>query len=129
MQRIVFARIAGGAALAFSMAACVVQPPAQRVEVVREAPPPPPPPMPDPHEAAIHRFEQVQGRVGELSHRIDNHVNQGFYPPPVGNDLHHRVDVIWQEARDMASQHGGGLSGEEQRTLNQELDGAAHAIR
>jgi hypothetical protein len=127
MQRIVFARIACGVAIALSMAACVVQPPAQRVVVEPQSPPPPPPQ--DPHMAAIHRFEQIQSRVGELSHRIDDHVAQGFYPPPVGGDLHHRVDVIWQEARDMASQHGGGLSGEEHRTLNQELDGAAHAIR
>ncbi len=126
MQRIVLVRITCGVALGLLMSACVVQPP-QRVEVVREAPPPPP--MPDPHEAAVHRFAQVQNRVGDLSHRIDNHVNEGFYPPPVGNDLHHRVDVIWQEARDMASQHGGGISGEEHRTLNEELDGAARAIR
>jgi len=28
----------------------------------------------------------------------------------------------------MAAQHGGGLSGEEQRTLNQELDGTAQVI-
>jgi hypothetical protein len=42
--------------------------------------------------------------------------------------LHHRLDVIRQEAHDMAAQHGGGLSAEEQRVLNQELDNAAHAI-
>jgi hypothetical protein len=131
MRRIGMAivRTALGAVVVSSMAACVVQP-ARPVEVVRVAPPPPPPPMqPDPREAAAHRFDQVGGRVNELSHRIDAHVDQGYYPPPVGHDLHHRLDVIWQEARDMASQHGGGLSGEEHRTLNQELDGVAHAIR
>ena len=37
-------------------------------------------------------------------------------------------DVIRQEAHDKAAQHGGGLSSDEQRVLNQELDNAAHAI-
>ena len=109
-----------------SMAACVVQP-ARPVEVVRVAPPAPV--QPDPREVAAHRFDQIGGRVNDLSHRIDVRVDRGYYPPPVGHDLHHRLDVIWQEARDMASRHGGGLSGEEHRTLNQELDGLAHEIR
>jgi hypothetical protein len=129
MSHFQVARAVLGVALVSSIAACVVQP--QRpVEVVRPAPPPPPPPMqPDPREAAARRYQQIGTRVNELSHRIDQHVNQGYYPPPEGGALHHRVDVIWQEARDMASQHGGGLGPEEQRTLNQELDGATHAIR
>jgi hypothetical protein len=36
--------------------------------------------------------------------------------------------VIRREAHDMAAQHGGGLTADEQRVLNQELDNAAHAI-
>jgi hypothetical protein len=36
--------------------------------------------------------------------------------------------VIRHEAHDMAAQHGGGLTADEQRVLNQELDNAAHAI-
>jgi hypothetical protein len=73
-------------------------------------------------------LRQVDGRADNLSRRIDAHVNAGAYPPPQGGALHHRLDVIRQEAHDMAAQHGGGLSGDEQRVLNQELDGAAHAI-
>jgi hypothetical protein len=114
MQR--FTRALAGLALVSSLAACVV------------TPPPPPPPHPDQHEIAIQRIHQVYGRIDNLSRRIDNHVNQGMYPPPQGAALHHRLDVIRQEAHDMAAQHGGGLSGDEQRVLNQELDGAAHAI-
>ena len=113
MQR--FTRALAGLALVSSLAACV-------------APQPAPPPGPNPHEIAVQRLNQVYGRADNLSHRIDNHVNQGYYPPPQGGALHHRLDVIRQEARDMSAQHGGGLSGEEQRVLNQELDGAAHAI-
>ncbi|HEV3422387.1 MAG TPA: hypothetical protein VG105_01120 [Paraburkholderia sp.] len=115
MQR--FIRALAGCALVSSLAACVVSPP-----------PPPPAPHPDAHEIAEQRLRQVYGRIDNLSHRIDAHVNQGYYPPPQGGSLHHRLDVIGQEARDMAAQHGGGLSGDEQRVLNQELDGAAHAI-
>lgn len=114
MQR--FIRALAGLVLVSSLAACVVSQPA------------PPPPHPDQHEIAIQRLNQVYGRIDNLNRRIDNHVNQGFYPPPQGGALHHRLDVIRQEAHDMAAQHGGGLSGDEQRVLNQELDGAAHAI-
>jgi hypothetical protein len=114
MQR--FIRALAGLALVSSLAACVV------------SPPPPPAPHPDQHEIAIQRLNQVFGRIDNLNRRIDNHVNQGYYPPPQGGALHHRLDVIRQEAHDMSAQHGGGLSGDEQRVLNQELDGAAHAI-
>jgi hypothetical protein len=116
MQRLI--RALAGAALAASLAACVVSPP----------PPPPPAPHPNQHDIAVERLNQVYGRIDNLHRRIDAHVNQGYYPPPQGAQLHHRLDVIRQEAHDMAAQHGGGLSPDEQRVLNQELDGAAHAI-
>ncbi len=115
MQR--FIRALAGCALVSPLAACVVAPPQ-----------PAPAPHPNPHEIADQRLSQVDGRIDNLSRRIDAHVNQGYYPPPQGGALHHRLDVIRQEAHDMAAQHGGGLSGDEQRVLNQELDSAAHAI-
>ena len=114
MQR--FTRALAALALVSSLASCVV------------TPPPPPQPHPDQHEIAIQRLNQVYGRIDNLNRRIDNRVNQGYYPPPQGGALHHRLDVIRQEAHDMAAQHGGGLSSDEQRVMNQELDGAAHAI-
>ncbi|MGF6769724.1 hypothetical protein P3T18_002194 [Paraburkholderia sp. GAS199] len=109
-------RALAACALLSSLAACVV------------APQPAPAPRPSPQQIADQRLHQVEGRIDNLSRRIDNHVNQGYYPPPQGGALHHRLDVIRQEARDMSAQHGGGLSGDEQRVLNQELDNAAHAI-
>jgi hypothetical protein len=114
MSRI--ARALAASALVSTLAACVVNQP------------PPPPPGPNPHQIAVERLHQVDGRIDNLSHRIDVHVNQGYYPPPQGGALHHRLDEIRGEAHDMAAQHGGGLSGDEQRVLNQELDQAAHAI-
>jgi hypothetical protein len=117
------ARALIGVALAGSLAACVVEP-TRQVDVVHEAPA-----RPDPHAEAVHRMDQVGGRINALWRHVDQRVNQGFYPPPQGDAFHHRLDVIRQEARDMASQHGGGLSGDEQRTLNSELDGLQHAIQ
>ena len=118
-----FTRALIGVALAGSLAACVVEPPRQ-VNVVQEAPA-----RPDPHMEAVHRMDQVNGRINSLWQHVDQRVSQGFYPPPQGDAFHHRLYVVRQESRDMASQHGGGLSGDEQRTLNGELDGLQRAIQ
>jgi hypothetical protein len=112
MQRLI--RAAAGCALLASLAACIVQQPQAA--------------SPFPHEAAMRRLGEVNSRIDHLSHLVDVHVNQGYYPPPQGGALHHRLDVIRQEARDMSAARAGGLSGEEQHTLNQELDGTARAI-
>jgi hypothetical protein len=104
-------------ALVSTLAACVVNEPAQQR-----------PAGPNPHEAAVDRLHQVDARIDNLGRRIDNRVNQGYYPPPQGASLHHRLDTIRGEAHDMASQHGGGISADEQHVLNQELDTAARAI-
>lgn len=113
MSRLI--RAVAACALLSSVAACVVTPP-------------PPHPGPTPQQIADQRLHQVNGRIDNLARRIDTHVNQGYYPPSQGAALHHRLETIRQEAHDMAAQHGGGLSAEEQRVLNQELDNAAHAI-
>jgi hypothetical protein len=107
-------RALAACAMLGSLAACVATPP--------------PPPRPNPQQIADKRLHQVDGRIDNLGRRIDNHVNQGYYPPPQGAALHHRLQVIRQEAHDMAAQHGGGISADEQRVLNGELDNAAHAI-
>ena len=107
-------------ALIASLGACVVnEPPRQAVAPV---------PRQNPHDIARERLNQVNGRIDNLGRRVDSRVNAGYYPPPQGNALHRRLEVIRQETRDMAAQHGGGLSEEEQRVLNHELDGTARAI-
>ncbi|MFC0402558.1 hypothetical protein [Paraburkholderia rhizosphaerae] len=116
MQRIV--RALGCCALVSSLAACVVAQPQGAA----------PGPGPDPHQVAMQRFEQVDGRINNMSRHIDARVNQGYYPPPEGGALHRRLDVIRHQAREMAEHRGGGLSGDEQRTLNEELDSTAIAI-
>ncbi|CAB3698873.1 hypothetical protein [Trinickia soli] len=131
MQRSI--RVLVCCALMSALAACVAPRPPHR----RVPPPPPPPPVvrpvPNPpnvvpHEADMARYAQVEERIDSLHRRIDERVNQGYYPRPAGGSLHHRLDVIHQELHDMADQHEGGLSADEQRVLNQELDGATRAI-
>jgi hypothetical protein len=116
MQRIV--RALGCCALVSSLAACVVEP--QQAAAPR--------PGPNPHEVAMQRFGQVEGRIDNMSRHIDARVNQGYYPPREGDVLHRRLDTIRQQEREMAAQHGGGLSGDDQRTLNDELDTTSVAI-
>lgn len=108
-----------GAALISSLAACVVQP---IQPVVREAPP-------DPHRIAIHRFEQVSARIDHMHRRIEHNVNVGYYPPPRAGMLHRRLDGIWHEAQNIAGHQAGGLSGEQQRQLNTQLDNLGEEIR
>ncbi len=128
MQRLI--RAALGAALVASLAACVVTPPpkrpAPRPRPVQPIPvqPPPPPPQPAPPPIGVERMNGILGRIDSLGNRIDSRVNGGAYPPPQGEALHRRLEVIRQEANDMSAQHGGGLTADEQRVLNQELDTA-----
>ena len=127
MQRSI--RVLVGCALISALAACVAPRPPQH----RRVPPPPPPPAapvvrPNPHEADLARYAQVDERIDSLNRKIDERVAQGYYPPPTGGSLHHRLDVIHQEMRDMAGQHEGGISADELRVLNQELDSAARVI-
>jgi len=109
-------RALAACALLCSLAACAL------------APEPEPAPRPSSQQIADKRLRQADGRIDNLSRRIDRRVNLGYYPPPQGGELHHRLEVIRREAHDMAAQHGGGLSADEQRVLNEELDGAARAI-
>jgi hypothetical protein len=125
MQRSI--RVLVCCALISALAACVApRHPHRRV------PPPPPPPAPvvrpNPHEADLARYAQVDERIDSLNRRIDERVSQGYYGRLTGGSLHHRLDVIHQEMHDMAAQHEGGLSVDEQRVLNQELDSAGRAI-
>ncbi|WP_414450599.1 hypothetical protein AB4851_15820 [Burkholderia sp. 22PA0099] len=133
MQRLI--RTALGAALVASLAACVVTPPPKRwtprprpVQPAPVQPTLPPPPQPAPPPVGVERMNDILARIDSLGGRIDSRVTGGAYPPPQGRALHRRLDVIRQEANDMSAQHGGGLTADEQRVLNQELDTAARAI-
>jgi cell division septum initiation protein DivIVA len=74
------------------------------------------------------RLQAVMQRIDGLHKNIGVRVNAGAYPAATGDALHRRLEVIRQEASDMASQHGGGISSDEQRLLGQELDMANRVI-
>jgi hypothetical protein len=126
MSRI--ARALAASVLASTLAACVVTRPIPQPQHLPPPPPPRPAAGPSPREIAADRLHQVDDRIDELGRRIDMRVSQGYYPPPQGGELHHRLDEIRNEAHDMAAQHGGGISPDEEHVLNQELDTAARAI-
>ncbi|MGZ2743248.1 hypothetical protein [Burkholderia stagnalis] len=130
MQRLIRAAVC--CALVSSLAACIVQPqqrrPAPQPRPAPQVNPPVSPPPAPPQVVGYERMQQIQNRIDNLGRRIDARVNGGYYPPPQGAALHRRLDVIRQESTDMAAQHNGGLSADEQRVLNQELDTAARAI-
>ena len=72
--------------------------------------------------------DKVQGRIAEEFHRVDVRQSQGYIDPYRGDGLRDRLRRIRQETNDMASQHNGGLSGDEQRALNDELGAVARDI-
>lgn len=82
----------------------------------------------DPQHQAEQRARQVNGRIANEHRLIDVHVNQGYYPPPVGEQLHSRLEQVRRKAEDLASRQGGGLSSDEQRALNEELNAIAAQI-
>ncbi|WP_296223350.1 hypothetical protein [Ralstonia sp. UBA689] len=109
------------AVLVASMAGCVVAPaPQTRTVVVHE-------PAPAPVDPRA-RFDRVQGRLAEEFHRVDVRQSQGYIDPYRADGLRDRLRRIRQETNDMASQHNGGLSGDEQHTLNDELGAVSRDI-
>lgn len=83
---------------------------------------------PTPYQVSLQRKAQIEHRIATQHHRIDARVSQGYIDPGYGGALHRRVDAIQRELNDMASQQGGGISGEEQRVLNEQLDGNSRRI-
>ena len=66
------------------------------------------------------RREQVNHRLANQNHRINQEVKEGELTKPQAAALHKEDRQIRQEERLMASQHGGHITKQEQRTLNQQ---------
>jgi hypothetical protein len=64
------------------------------------------------------RRAEVNGRLANQNARIDNKVANGQMSAGQAAQLHHEDHQIRQEERNMASQNGGHITREEQRTLN-----------
>lgn len=74
------------------------------------------------------RREQVNGRLANQNARIHNEVKEGDLTKGQAAQLHHEDHQIRQEERDMASQNGGHITKQEQRTLNQQENGVSKQI-
>jgi hypothetical protein len=75
------------------------------------------------------RRAEVNGRLANQNARIDNKVADGQMSPGQAARLHHEDHQIRQEERDMASQNGGHITREEQRTLNAQENHVSRQIR
>ncbi|MGA2551345.1 MAG: hypothetical protein ABSF50_14420 [Burkholderiaceae bacterium] len=74
------------------------------------------------------RRAEVNGRLANQNQRIHNEVKDGQISKGQAAALHHEDHQIRQEERDMASQNGGHITKQEQRTLNQQENGVSRQI-
>jgi len=68
------------------------------------------------------RRAQVNQRLKNQNQRIHTEVKEGELSKSQAAQLHKNDAQIRQEERDMASQNGGHITAQEQRTLNQQLN-------
>jgi hypothetical protein len=74
------------------------------------------------------RREQVNNRLAHQNARIKSEVAEGDMSKAKAARLHNEDRQIRQEERDMASQNGGHISKQEQRTLNQQENKVSQQI-
>ncbi|SFR88578.1 hypothetical protein SAMN05216570_0298 [Dyella sp. OK004] len=74
------------------------------------------------------RREQVNNRLHNQNQRIHNEVKEGDLSKGQAAQLHKDDHQIRQEERDMASQNGGHITKQEQKTLNQQENQVSKTI-
>ncbi len=74
------------------------------------------------------RRDQVNDRLANQDKRIHNEVKEGELTKAQASNLHHQDHQIRQEERDMASQNGGHITKQEQKTLNQQENAVSKEI-
>ena len=74
------------------------------------------------------RRTQVNQRLHNQNRRIHNEVKEGEMSKGRAAQLHHEDHQIRKEERLMASQNGGHITKQEQRTLNQQENHVSHQI-
>jgi len=74
------------------------------------------------------RRDQVNDRLAKQNKRIHKEVKQGDLTKQQAASLHKQDGQIRQEERDMASQNGGHITAQEQKTLNQQENTVSQAI-
>jgi hypothetical protein len=74
------------------------------------------------------RRAEVNKRLGNQNSRINQGVKNGTLTKAQAGQLHKDDRQIRQEERDMASQNGGHVTKQEQRTLNQQENRVSNQI-
>ncbi|HEY8101063.1 MAG TPA: hypothetical protein VIF82_09925 [Burkholderiaceae bacterium] len=74
------------------------------------------------------RREQVNHRLNNQDKRINKEVKEGEMSKKKAARLHKQDHQIRKEERAMASQNGGHITKQEQRTLNQQENGTSRKI-
>jgi hypothetical protein len=74
------------------------------------------------------RRAQVNGRLANQNHRINQDVRNGTITRGQARALHRDDHQIRQEERDMAHQDDGHITGSEQHVLNQQENGVSSQI-
>ena len=74
------------------------------------------------------RRAEVNGRLNNQDARIHNEVKDGQISKQQAAGLHAQDHQIRQEERDMASQNGGHITKQEDKTLNQQENGVSNEI-
>jgi len=74
------------------------------------------------------RRAEVNGRLENQNRRIDKERKEGEITKGQAQELHHEDHQIRQEERDMASQNGGHITKQEQKTLNQQENAVSRQI-
>ena len=79
--------------------------------------------------AAAHpRRDQVNDRLANQSHRINQEYRAGEITRGQAAQLHHEDHQVRQEERLMAAQNGSHITRQEQQTLNQQENGISRQI-
>lgn len=74
------------------------------------------------------RRAQVNKRLGNQNKRINKEVKDGEISKGQAAKMHKKDHQIRQEERSMASQNGGHITKQEQKTLNQQENGVSKQI-
>ena len=74
------------------------------------------------------RRAEVNHRLNKQDKRINKEVMEGEITKTQAKALHKEDHQIRQEERDMASQNGGHITKQEQKTLNQQENGVSKQI-
>jgi hypothetical protein len=74
------------------------------------------------------RRDQVNDRLANQNKRINHERKEGEITKAQAHKLHHEDHQIRQEERAMASQNGGHITKQEQKTLNQQENAVSKQI-